>query len=366
MLMATCWMQGTYNGGVVRVLIIGGTGFIGPFVIRALVQQGHQVAVFHRGEAKTSLPESVRRIHGNRNDLAAHRASFQALVPDVVLDFILSDDRQAQALMETSRGLTARVVAISSQDVYRAYGVLLGREPGPPQETPLTEESEVRRQLHPYNVEHLRLAQAAFPWITEEYDKIPVERTVLGDAELPGTVLRLPMVYGPGDPGHRFFPTLKRIDDHRPAILLEESYARLHPPRGYVEDVASAIARATVSDRSVRKIYNIASQRQFTELEWAQKIGQAAGWKGSVIALPKDQTPSHLLSPLNTGQDWLVSSARIRLELGYAEPVALEAGISRTIEWERANPPAQVDPKQFDYAAEDLALEQLRGQEKAL
>lgn len=194
-----------------RVLVIGGTGFIGPFVIKTLVDQGHDLTVFHRGEAKPELPESVHRIHGNRNDLTKHRAIFDQLAPDVVLDFILSDRPQAAALMETFRGLTARVVAISSQDVYRAYGVLIGREPGPPQPTPLTEESEVRRQLHPYNVEHLRTAQAAFPWITEDYDKIPVEQTVLGDSALPGTVLRLPMVYGPGDPLHRFFPTLKRI-----------------------------------------------------------------------------------------------------------------------------------------------------------
>ncbi len=339
-----------------RVLVIGGTGFIGPFVIKTLVNQGHDLTVFHRGEAKPDLSESVHRIHGNRNDLAEHRTVFDQLAPDVVLDFILSDHSQATALMETFRGRTARVIAISSQDVYRAYGVLLGREPGPPQLTPLTEESEVRRQLHPYNVEHLRIAQAAFPWITEDYDKIPVEQTVLGDSALPGTVLRLPMVYGPGDPLHRFFPTLKRIDDNRPAILLEESYARLHPPRGYVEDVAAAIVLATVSGRASGKIYNIASNQQFTELEWAQKIGEVAGWKGSIVALPKDQTPAHLLTPLNAEQDWLVSSARIREELGYAEPVPLDVGIARTIEWERANPPAQVDLKQFDYAAEEAAF----------
>jgi len=275
-----------------RVLIIGGTGFIGPFVIRDLVERGHDVTVFHRGEAKAVLPESVRRIHGNRNDLAARRTDFERLAPDVVVDFVLSDDRQAKALMETFRGLTGLVVAISSQDVYRAYGVLLGREPGPPQPTPLTEESEVRRQLHPYNLDHLRMVQAMFAWLTDDYDKIPVERMVLSDSALPGTVLRLPMIYGPGDPVHRFFPTLKRIDDRRPAILMEESYTRLHPPRGYVEDVAAGIALASVSERAVGKIYNIASDQQFSELEWTQKIGQVAGWKGSVFALPKEQTPA--------------------------------------------------------------------------
>ncbi len=120
--------------------------------------------------------------------------------------------------------------------------------------------------------------------------------------------------------------------------------------------MAVAIVLASVSDRTAGRIYNIASDQQFTELEWTQKIGRVAGWKGSVMALPKDQTPAHLLSPLNTEQDWLVSSARIREELGYAEAVPLDVGIARTIEWERANPPSVTDPKQFDYAAEDAAI----------
>ena len=127
--------------------------------------------------------------------------------------------------------------------------------------------------------------------------------------------------------------------------------------RGDIEDVAAGIALASVSDRSVGKIYNIASDQQFTELEWTQKIGEVAGWKGSVVVLPKEQTPRHVVMPLNTEQDWLVSSARIRQELGYSERVPLEVGMARTIEWESANAPSEIE---FDYAAEDAALEQVR------
>ena len=127
---------------------------------------------------------------------------------------------------------------------------------------------------------------------------------------------------------------------------------------GKVEDVAAAIALATVSERSAGRIYNIASDQQFNELEWARRIGHVTGWQGSVVAMAKDRIPGHLISPLNIEQDWLVSSARIRQELGYSEPVPLDVGVARTIEWERANPPAQVDAAQFDYAAEDAAMEQ--------
>jgi hypothetical protein len=59
-----------------------------------------------------------------------------------------------------------------------------------------------------------------------------------------------------------------------------------------------------------------------------------------------------------------MSSARIRAELGYDEVVSPDAAMARTIAWERANPPAEVDPAQFDYAAEDTALDQLRVRDK--
>ncbi len=340
-----------------KVLVIGGTGFIGPFVIRDLVRQGHQVAVFHRGNARPELPDPVQRIIGNRNEIEVHRAEFEKLRPDVVVDFILGDDRQATALMATMRGLTERVVAISSQDVYRAYEVLLRKTPGPLQDLPITEESDLRTILHPYSAEQLRATQEVFSWFTETYDKIPVERIVLGDTKLSGVVLRLPMVYGPGDPLHRFFAMVKRMDDHRPFILMQADFANLVPPRGYVEDVAAAIALAAVSSPTAGRTYNIAAGQHFSELEWARKIAQSVGWKGALVPMPADKIPAHLRTPLNAAQTWMVSSARIRAELGFVEPTPLEAGISRTIQWERAHPPA-IDPRQFDYAAEDQALEQ--------
>ena len=338
-----------------RVLLIGGTGFIGPFLVRKLTEKGHDPAVFHRGNAEPELSDSVRRIVGDRNELAKHRGEFERFGPDVVVDFLLSDERQAHQLMNCMRGITGRIIAISSQDVYRAYEVLLKKTPGPLQELPITEESQLRTQLYPYDREHLRKTQAAFSWVTEDYDKIPVERVVMSDAQLPGTVLRLPMVYGPGDPLHRFFATLKRMDDGRPAILIQEDLAKFVPPRGYVEDVAEAIALATVLDRASGRIYNIATEQNFSELDWARKIGGAVGWKGALVPVPADKIPSHLAMPVNGEQHWIVSSKRIREELGFTEPVPLAAGIERTIAWERANPPA-IDPKMFDYAAEDEAL----------
>lgn len=339
-----------------RVLLIGATGFIGSCVTRELVRQGHDVSVLHRGTSSRALPESVARINADRNDLASHCAALRKLAPDVVIDVILSSGRQATALMEVFRGFTGRVVALSSADVYRACGILHGTEPGPLQETPLTEDSDIRTNLGVYGRDTLRQLRPVFSWLDDEYDKIPVERAILGDSELPCTVLRLPMVYGPGDPLHRLFPYLKRMDDGRPAILLQEGPASWRGPRGFVENVAAAIVLAAHADSAASRVYNVAEPDAFTEIEWVRKIAHAAGWNGAVMVLPPEAIPAHPSTTSNSAQHWVVSSARIRSELGYVEPIAHDEGLTRTIAWERANPPGQIDPSHFDYRAEDTAI----------
>jgi nucleoside-diphosphate-sugar epimerase len=245
---------------------------------------------------------------------------------------------------------------LSSIDVYRATGVLHGTESGPLQEVPLTEESELRRSLHPYPAESMQLLRKIFPWVTDDYDKIPAERIVMNDPELSGTVLRLPMVYGPGDPLHRFYPVVKRIADGRDHIIFADGLADWRSPRGYVENVAAAIALAATDDRAERRIYNVCEEPSFSELEWARKIASEMQWKGEFVVLPVERTPRHLLRPGNAAQHWTASSGRIRHELGYEEPVAIEDALRETIRWERENPPADASPTQVDYAAEDAAV----------
>ncbi len=340
-------------------LLIGGSGFIGPHVARALIEQGHRVVVYHRGKSSHSLPDSVEAILGERSELASHAAEFRRRAPDVVVDFILSSGRQASALMDLFRGITSRVVALSSGDVYRAAGIMHGFESGPLQAVPLTEESDLRTKRNVYGPEILERLRQVFHWFDSEYDKIPVEQAILGDQKLPGTILRLPMVYGPGDPLHRLFPYLKRMDDGRPAILLQEDVAHWRGPRGYVENVAAAIALAAISDKAAGQIYNVAEPQAWSEKQWAAKIAQNVGWTGRLAELPKDLMPPHLQIPYKSEQHWEMSSRRIREELGFKEPIEESTCLARTMDWERANPPA-FDPKQFDYSAEDEALARLR------
>jgi nucleoside-diphosphate-sugar epimerase len=321
-----------------KILLIGGSGFIGPSTAAALQNSGHEITIFHRG--KTPAPEGTEEIMGDHNFLQDHQTEFRRQKFDVVIDFVLSSGRHAQHLMDTFRGITGRVVALSSMDVYRAWGVFYNMEPGASQELPLMEDSELRSSRNTYPPEALKKAQTIYGWLDDEYDKIPVEQAVLGDSKLPGTVLRLPMIYGPGDPVHRFHPILKRIDDGRKHIIFADDVAALRTPRGYVEDVGAAIALTATSPHAANRVYNVCESESFGELDWARKIAAATNWSGEFVVLPHDCTPKHLLWPGNTAQHVVASSERIRKELGYRELLPREEAIRRTIEWDRANPPA--------------------------
>jgi nucleoside-diphosphate-sugar epimerase len=276
--------------------------------------------------------------------------------PQIVLDMIPRNEQDAWTVVSMFKGIARRVVALSSQDVYRAYGRLIGIEPGAVEPIPLTEDAPLRTMLYPYWKRSNRPHDPP-----NHYEKILAELIYMSDSELPGTVLRLPMVYGPGDRQHRLFEYLKRMDDNCPAILLEQGMANWRWTRGYVENIAAAVVLAVTDERATGQIYNVGEVEVLSEAEWVRAIGIAAGWSGKVVIVPKDRVPGHLVPDINTAQHLVVDTTRIREELGYTEPVFRDEALQRAVAWERAHPPKEVDLKAFNYAAEDALLAELEG-----
>jgi len=330
---------------------------MGPHAARRLHQAGHQITLFHRGRTEAELPDDIAHVRDPQSPFPLTRlpASLRELRPDVVLHMIALGEADAQAAMELFRGVARRMVVASSADVYRAYGRLIGTEPGEPDSTPLDENAPLREKRYPYRRAEPKPADAPDRW-TDDYDKILVEGVVLGDVELPGTVLRLPMVYGPGDRQHRLWQYLKRMDDGRPAIVLDQLGARWRTCRGYVENVADAIALAVIDERAAGQVYNVAEPEALDEAAWVHAIGAAAGWQGTTAILPAERMPAHLAPDGDLRQHLELDSGRIRRALGVAERIPRDEALRRTVAWERQHPPEQVDAAAFDYAAEDRAL----------
>ncbi|MEM7552557.1 MAG: NAD-dependent epimerase/dehydratase family protein [Cyanobacteria bacterium P01_A01_bin.84] len=334
-----------------NILLIGGTNFIGPSVIRHLINMGHDVTVFHRGKTKAEFPDAVNHIFGDRSNLKSFKSEFEKLSPTVVVDMIAYTEEDATTTMNTFKGIAQRVVTISSIDVYRAYGVILGRE-SDVVSVPLTEDSPLRSSYYPFRDMPQRPLNAP-----TDYEKIFVEKVVMSEPELPGTIIRLPMVYGYKDPLNRFQPYLQRMDDKRPAIILEESIAKWRGSYGYVENIGFAIALAATNEKAKGRIYHVAEEKTLSESDRITKIAELVGWEGNLIFLSQKELPADWKLMLNTQQEWFVDSTRIRQELGYQEIVPLNEALYETVKYLRQHSPIPSQnnsaPWLLEYKTED-------------
>ena len=334
-----------------RILVLGGTGFIGAPLARQLHRAGHVVTVFHRGDTEADLPRAIRTLHGDRNHLSERRSDFAAFEPSVVVDLIAFTEAQAEEGVSTFVDLADRAVVISSGDVYRNYDGLRGADAPAPDTAPLDEEAPLRESRYPYRDYATDDSERLY-----HYDKILVEKTYCAADAFSTTILRLPALYGPRDDQHRIFPYLKRMDDGRPAILLSEQHAGWRWTRGYVENIAAAIALAATDDRAADQTYNLGAPDAPTEAEWVRRIAAAADWNGDIVSVPNDALPDALQSDLDYRYDMALDTRRFRRELGYGELVDDAEAMARTVAWRREHPP-DAPTEASDYAAEDAVLE---------
>jgi nucleoside-diphosphate-sugar epimerase len=313
--------------------------------VRILAEQGHALTLFHRGQNVIELPPNTTEIHADLADLPAHAAALRPQQFDIILHMWAMTRQDAERTVETFSGHAGRIVVASSQDVYAPFGALLKKESLPPSSLPLTEDSPLRTS---------RYIRGG------DYEKIEVEETFLANAEkLPVTILRMPPTYGPNDPNHRFFPFLKRMDDKRPAILLDPAHGNFKWSHAYVENVAHTFVLAITNPAAANKIYHIGEgphAKTPTTAERLHELARAAGSRGKILIVPRDRCPPHLLHDIDFRHDLIINDAAIRRELSYTEIVSQEEAFRRTLAWQRQNPPPMIDPAEFNYEAEDKVL----------
>src|SRR5206468_12536065 len=103
-----------------RILILGGTGFTGPYQVKYAVARGHKVTVFNRGKThRGELPEGVEQLIGDRNGQlqALHRRQW-----DVCIDNPTTLPAWVRSAGEILKGNVQRYVFISTISVYADTG----------------------------------------------------------------------------------------------------------------------------------------------------------------------------------------------------------------------------------------------------
>jgi nucleoside-diphosphate-sugar epimerase len=341
-----------------RVMVLGGTRFIGAAIVEELHANGHELLVVHRGEHEPADLPDVDHLHAQRQDLPHLRGPVDEFDPEAVVDNCAYSAADAETAL-AAVGDDLRLLVVSSMDVYRAFGaVLAGTETDP---LPVDETSPVRPERYPYRGRTLTATDA------DTYEKLDVEAAYLARE---ATVCRLPMVYGQRDHQRREEPILRRVRAGRPRIPAGSGGWLW--TRGYVRDVATGIRLALESDACLAEVLNLGEARTWSMGLWARHVLEAAGSDAELARVPDVLLPDdlkalgtvsqHLLvdsstsgrAPAWTGQQHLlVDSSKARDLLGWEQTDPHEA-LRRSVAWHVANPPEDASD---DFSADDRALE---------
>ncbi|HEY6746575.1 MAG TPA: NAD-dependent epimerase/dehydratase family protein [Mycobacteriales bacterium] len=316
-----------------KVLVLGGTGFVGRHVVERLLAAGDEVLVAHRGRAEPEGFPDVPHLHTDRRSFAG-TGGFR---PDAVVDCCASTRADVEAV-HPHLPADAHLVELSSQDVYRAYELMRDGLEGEP--VPGDEDSALRDRRHPYR-------GLGFPDVDEDYDKLDVEPATLARG---GTVLRLAMVYGEHDPQRREELVLRRVRAGRTRIPVGSGgwlWTRL-----YAGDAAAAVDLALRTEAARGAVLNLGETRTRSTLGWMRQVLAAAGHEAELVPVPDAAVPDDLRFTRGRAQHLLTSSASATALLGW-RPSDPQESIARSVAWHLAHPPADPDP---DFSADDAAL----------
>ena len=169
-----------------KILVLGGTGFIGPYQIRSILQLGHEVTMFNRGRTNPDLFPEVERLVGDRND---DLDSLRGRSWDVVIDNSRSRPDWVTSAGELLRDAVGLYYYVSSRSAYASFATV-----------PMTSEEPT----FTYESAGVDRADADVTRLPYGLAKAESEREVMrifGDRH---AIFRPGLIIGPDDPTDRF------------------------------------------------------------------------------------------------------------------------------------------------------------------
>jgi 2'-hydroxyisoflavone reductase len=311
-----------------RVLILGGTGFIGPSFVKAAVERGHKVSVFSRGKSEAALPAPIERLVGDRN---GNLESIRHRDWDAVIDLATYVPSWVRTLGEVLKGRVGHYAFISTSAVY----------------DPLAITGEIRESTpvlrfggneNPYSV--------GSPTDLPEYGALKALCEQEGENQFPDRtlILRPGYIVGPGDSqGYLAYWPLRAEKGGEMLVAGNPS-----TPVQFIDVRDLAAYGIRMIERNARGIYNTVGPATPTNLAQLVKVACT-----STSDQPKFAwVPSFWLATQKRSQMWskllfwserspVAWTMRMNIDRALASGLAirpLSATLSDTLDWHKQQP----------------------------
>ncbi len=310
-----------------RVLVVGGTEFISLHLVRALLRDGHEVAVLNRGRQPGRLPAGIRTIVCDRKDHPALRAALAGERADALVDIAYAPT--------TGEDVEALLDALD-QRVGHALFVSTGRV-----------------HDHSLPIPYHEDTPRSFYWGEYAKNKIAGEDACLRrhrERGLPVTIVRPTHVYGPLNTRNNETFFFDRLVRGRP-ILVPGAGGWLRQ-FGHVEDLADAMAMMLGVSAAFGQAYNVTGEEAITQVGFVELIADVIKQPLTLVhrETPPDDKPVPFGQNLVYDCHAVYTTTKIRGQLGVRPRYTLAAGLAQTFEWYVRE---GLDRREVDFSAED-------------
>ncbi|WP_437783243.1 NAD-dependent epimerase/dehydratase family protein [Sorangium sp. So ce1097] len=334
-----------------RVLVLGGTRFMGHFLVYRLLAAGHQVTLLNRGVTPDLFGDRVARVRCDRAAGGLERA-LGGREFDAAVDFTAYTAADGRAAVRAlGGGRVGHHVMISTGSVY------LVREgcPRPARERdvdgPLLPEpaGEEDRAAWAYGMNKRGCEEVlAAAWQKDGF---------------PATVLRIPMVNGERDPHRRLERYITRVLDGGPLLVPDGGeHAVRHV---YSGDVVRVIVKLLLAPSTFGQAYNLCMDEAPTLSELLALVAELLGAPARLVPVDSAALRARGLDPVAMSpfsDRWMsmLDPARAKAELGF-QHTPLRRWLETVITSLLANPPSEAPPG-YERRADELSLAaELRG-----
>ncbi len=314
-----------------RILFIGGTGFISSDVSRLTIEQGHDLYLLNRGfhaNEITGCHKLTADIHNKNETLKV----IKDIRFDVVVDWIAYTKEDIERDLDFFRGKVNQYIFISSASAYQK----------PPEHYLITESTPLQNQFWDYSKNKIDCEQRLMKAFYEE--------------GFPATIVRPSLTYSTNFPvaigGWGCYTLANRILNGKPVIVHGDGTSLWVVT--HAADFARGFTGLFGNPKAIGQAFHITSDEVLTWNQIYQIIAWELGREPQIIHIPSDfiaRVSPQFKGTLFGDKCWSIvfDNSKIKSYVpGFTAGISFRDGIKRTVEWFKADKKRQIINHEVD------------------